>query len=348
VAVHLLRLQEDLKSRFGLDVTVWNESKEPYPTPRHDVRRVVNYPSFCLALLFRRERFWHLHTVSRLLLSLLPFYRLLGKRFMLTCHGEFLNGRLQKRDWASRRLREGLASCEAIVCVGEHIREQLEENGLPAGKLVVIHSFLPPDPGRKPRLPGEVQAFLDQAPGPVLASNGSLRLLDGRDMYGIDQMVEMLPRLRVEGPAPRLLIYLYDAPNSPHERPERLLQLLERARELGVGDRILFHKSRNEEFWPVLEHSRVFLRATLSEGFGISVLEAFAAGVPVVANAAAPRQAGCMLYPDRDIDRFARCVESALEMGEEERAGLRRHPMLQVDTAAALVAQYRALGFISA
>ena len=64
------------------------------------------------------------------------------------------------------------------------------------------------------------------------------------------------------------------------------LEMLQKlAREKGVSDRVRFLGQINHAEMPkYLKSSDVFIRPSLSEGFGISFIEAFAAGLPVIAT----------------------------------------------------------------
>lgn len=56
-------------------------------------------------------------------------------------------------------------------------------------------------------------------------------------------------------------------------------------KQLGVSDRVVFMPSKpNAELPAYLQASDVFVRASLSEGLGISFLEAMAAGIPIIAT----------------------------------------------------------------
>ena len=62
-----------------------------------------------------------------------------------------------------------------------------------------------------------------------------------------------------------------------------LEKLIQTAKELGVEDRIFFEKKvDNKEIPAYLKAADIFIRPSLSEGQGISFLEAMAAGVPVI------------------------------------------------------------------
>jgi glycosyltransferase involved in cell wall biosynthesis len=86
------------------------------------------------------------------------------------------------------------------------------------------------------------------------------------------------------------------------------LRLQQRARELMVADRCMFLGTRSD-IPAVLAASRVYLQSSRIEGFGIAVLEAMAAGLPVVASDAPGignlvRGAG-LLFPPGDAKSCA-------------------------------------------
>ncbi|MFA7310142.1 MAG: glycosyltransferase family 4 protein [Candidatus Paceibacterota bacterium] len=57
------------------------------------------------------------------------------------------------------------------------------------------------------------------------------------------------------------------------------------ARKIGVDDRVTFvGEIQNNDIPKYLQASDIFVRASRSEGFGISFVEAFAAGIPVIAT----------------------------------------------------------------
>lgn len=57
-----------------------------------------------------------------------------------------------------------------------------------------------------------------------------------------------------------------------------------RFKEMGVDDRMVFHHFHNRDLTGLYGHARCFIYPSLQEGFGIPILEAYAAGCPVLLN----------------------------------------------------------------
>lgn len=98
-------------------------------------------------------------------------------------------------------------------------------------------------------------------------------------------------------------------------------QLVAQARDDGLTDNVEFAGSV-ENVWPHLHNADVFASASLSEPFGIVIIEAMAAGLPVVAPATGgipelitPDVNG-LLFPPGDADRLAAHLIDLLESPE--------------------------------
>lgn len=147
-----------------------------------------------------------------------------------------------------------------VICVSDFIRRDLAAHGVPAERLVVSHNALEPSaPLRAPATPPHPRPFA-LAIGRVVAVKGFDILVDAwRDVPdGLDLVVVG------SGPA--------------------IADLRKRAGRRGVADRIRFAGwVSEEEKETFLASARMYLHPARFEAFGISVLEALAAGLPVVA-----------------------------------------------------------------
>jgi glycosyltransferase involved in cell wall biosynthesis len=94
-------------------------------------------------------------------------------------------------------------------------------------------------------------------------------------LKGISDLVRALPRIRADVPDVRLEI-AGSGPELPHIENE--------ARALGLSDSVTF-LGWQADLAPLLSRWDVFVQPSLEEGLGISLLEAMAAGLPVVATA---------------------------------------------------------------
>jgi glycosyltransferase involved in cell wall biosynthesis len=198
-----------------------------------------------------------------------------------------------------RYLERGLArATDGLVAITESLRRfTIEEVGIPAAKVETIHYGLDDLPA-----PWGVNAP-DAVPGGARIALAVSRLTAQK---GIDVAIRALPSL----PDDIVLVVLGDGPD--RESLERL------ARELGV-ERRTFLLGRVPDVAAWLRRAAVFVHPARWEGFGLAVLEAMLAGVPVVATnvSSLPElvvegETGLLVAPD-DPAALAAAVSSALE-----------------------------------
>jgi glycosyltransferase involved in cell wall biosynthesis len=214
------------------------------------------------------------------------------------------------RAGAFRYVERTLArASDRIVAITESLRRfTVEQVGVPAGKVETIHYGLDglPEPW------GENGP--DDVPPDARVLLSTSRLVPQK---GVDEAVRALPHL----PDDVVLVVV-------GEGPER--QALGRlARDLGVSER-LFLQGRVPDVAAWLRRATVFVHAARWEGFGLGVLEAMHAGLPVVATnvSSLPElvvdgQTG-LLVPTDDAAALAHAVAAALERPELGTAGRER------------------------
>ena len=173
-----------------------------------------------------------------------------------------------------------------VICITDALRRfNVERVGLPPEKLEVVHyglDELPAPWGPNPR---------DGVPADARVLLAVSRLVPQK---GIDVAVAALPRI-----AGAVLVVL-------GEGPERAA-LEERARTLGVADRV-FILGRAGDVVPWLRRAEVFVHPARWEGFGLVLLEAMLASLPVVASrvSAVPEivahaETGLLVEPDDPV-----------------------------------------------
>ena len=204
-----------------------------------------------------------------------------------------------------RYVELGLAQITSrIVTITEALRRfTIDQVGIPAEKVETIHYGLdePPRPwGENPRndVPSDARVLLAIA-----------RLTEQK---GVDVAVRALASL----PDDTVLVVL-------GEGPERET-LEELARELGVASRV-FLRGREPDVAAWLDRASVLVHPARWEGFGLGVLEAMLAGLPVVASnvSSLPElvvdgETGLLVRPD-DPSALALGIARALE--ERDRLG---------------------------
>jgi glycosyltransferase involved in cell wall biosynthesis len=149
-----------------------------------------------------------------------------------------------------------------IVAISDAVRTFHVRAGLPAERLVTIHYGL----DEVPRAPSELtpEAAGIPADAPLVLEVG--RLIEQKDHATLLRAVAQVPeaRLAILGWGPL------------EERTTAL------AAELGIADRVLLPGRVEPRDW--LERADVFAHTARWEGFGIVLLEAMLAGLPVVAT----------------------------------------------------------------
>ncbi|HVW88912.1 MAG TPA: glycosyltransferase, partial [Gaiellaceae bacterium] len=149
-----------------------------------------------------------------------------------------------------------------IVAISDAVREFHVAAGLPAGKLVTVHYGLDAAPGTPSELTPEAAGIPPDVPL-VLAIG---RLIEQKDHATLLRAFAGVPdaRLAILGWGPL------------EERTKEL------AAQLEIGDRVLVPGRVEPRDW--LRRADVFAHTSRWEGFGIVLLEAMLAGLPVVAT----------------------------------------------------------------
>jgi glycosyltransferase involved in cell wall biosynthesis len=156
--------------------------------------------------------------------------------------------------------------CRRIVAISDAVRLFLEQSSLPRDKLVTIHyglDELPPE--RSERTPEELGLAPD---APLVLAVG--RLIAQKDH---PTLLRAFARVHAERPDARLAII----GAGPLEQETRRL-----VAELGLDGAVLLPGRLAPRDW--LERATVFAHSSAWEGFGIVLLEAMLAGLPVVAT----------------------------------------------------------------
>ena len=232
---------------------------------------------------------------------------------------------------AARRSRRVVVPSNATAADVERLL------GVPRERIDVIPEAAGRPPGQAERSRAEVRAELDATDVPLLLTVSALR-----PHKNLARLIGAVARLE-PGRRPLLAMPGY---HTPHERELRAL-----ADELGVAERMRFLGwVSDQELEDLYRSADAFVFPSLSEGFGLPVLEAMARGVPVATSARTSLaevagEAALLFDPDDEasiadaIDRLL--YEEGLSAGLAS-AGLEQAARFTWDAAAELtVASYR-------
>jgi len=185
-----------------------------------------------------------------------------------------------------------------VIAVSPRVRESLLALGVAAERLELQPAFL--FPGAAPaELPPAIAGLLEGR-RPVLST-----ALFFRPEYGFELLVEAVKRLRARYPAIGSVVM-----GSGEQRgaAQRLVCAA------GLQDAILLAGDVTHEVsLAVQARSDVFVRPTLADGDSISVREAAALGVPVVASDVGMRPPEAILFESGDVDALVAAIQGALD-----------------------------------
>ncbi|MBI2425473.1 MAG: glycosyltransferase family 4 protein [Candidatus Hydrogenedentes bacterium] len=199
-----------------------------------------------------------------------------------------------------------IANSGAVAATLKHPRVHIIHNGIDLD----LFETLPP----RAQVRNELQIAAD---APVIAVVGRLEAWKGQHVF-----IEAIPEILRAHPAARFLVVGGSAVN----KPEYLPQLKARSVELGVDEAVCFSGIR-KDIPAVLSATDVLVLPSVTpEPFGLTLIEAMAAGVPVVATAQGgpleiveDGKSGVLIAPD-NAGALARAVVALLAEPEQREA----------------------------
>lgn len=252
-------------------------------------------------------------------LSLGRPFRRQGPGAVLTVHSGLVPGFLEER--AHRELaRAATLGFSRVICTNESISAALHASGVPASKLEVLTPFLP-DEEAVEALPPEVVELRARA-RPLFAA----AMAEG-NQYGLEVLLGALDELCARHPSMGLLLF---GPGVGALSPARFSRLGGRALLLEAVEHPLARA--------LIGAADIFLRPTLADGDSVSVREALAAGVRVVASEVGKRPPGVTLFRSGDSADLVRAIDRSLSLPQPPR------PRAGEEASARLVAAWEGIG----
>lgn len=173
-----------------------------------------------------------------------------------------------------------------IICVGPALRDAAIALGTPAERTEIAPAFLAAENPETPLEP-RLLDWIEQR-RPLLST-----ALFFRPEYGFDLLIEGILRLRRRYPALGCLVM---------GSGEQSAEAEQRVREAGLENEVLLLGDVDHDTCLALMcRSDVFVRPTLQDGDSMSVREALALGIPVVASRVGSRPPGAILFQPDDV-----------------------------------------------
>ncbi|MEO8199309.1 MAG: glycosyltransferase [Gemmatimonadota bacterium] len=225
-----------------------------------------------------------------------------GLPLVTTVHG-FTGGDWKNRLYERIQLR-AFRRFDAVVAVSESVATRLRATHVPGSKVVVIPNAF--DATRQPLTRDQARRELGISPGtPVIGWVGRLSREKGLDV--------LLEAMSVMSDRSVTLSVLGDG--------REKAALVAQANSLGIDDRIKWHGMIPDagRFYRAFD---AYVLSSRTEGTPISLFEAMAAGVPVVATAVGGvpdvvSTVEAVLVPPESPVRMARAIEGTLEQRNE-------------------------------
>lgn len=272
---------------------------------------------FLLRRMIRKEKYEIVHCHTRRAQALSPLFGRADPsvKWIVTRRMDYA----VKRDWYHRHLYN--RRVDGIVAISQKIADLLAEGGVRREKIRVIHSGVDPAPFQKAKA-AELKSDL-----PVI---GTVAVLEERKGHRF--LLEAAALLKQQG---HRLTYLFAGDGSEKERLKRI------AVQLGLQEEVIF-LGFVSDIPSFLAKVGIFVLPSLYEGLGVSVLEAMAAGKPVVASGVGglpevveDRVTG-LLVPPGDSWALARAISTLVsekglmrEMGDKGCQRIQRHFTMQ-------------------
>lgn len=234
--------------------------------------------------------------------------KLKGSQSVLTLHS--FRDTVKTLGWLDLlMLKYVLKHVNAIISPGKNEMEAVYQWYPDRKAMVMITPFIPPEmTDVEPKLPETLEAFYSKYPTVISANGSNLNFYKGADIYGLDLMVELCHLLMARQDV--AVVYCQTGANDP----EYLANIRSRIDTYGMTERF-FIFTEEVAFWRVIAKSKVFIRPTRTDSFGISVAEGILLGVPTVASDVCERPEGTVLFKTGDLEDLYHKTVEAMDSG---------------------------------
>jgi glycogen(starch) synthase len=317
IASHIERMMEYLRA-LGHHV----RALSPFSSsrPGHEKTHIMHLPFVLAQDGCPQIRHWHLTGWHRLLV-MACCERLLPGKSVYTLHVD-----LERVGPPDTLLRWMLHPVDTVVCVKEEDARRIRERRLHEN-VVVIPAFIP---SRQPPQPeDELCEWLHSRSPALLVMATHWGVTGGQPTYGLDLLLSNMEQLVEHFPRLGLLALV---PAGPIPDDQRQL-VAEQLRNHPVHVRFV---DRPVDLLAVLPAADIFVRPTRTDGDALSIREAAALGVRVVASDCVARPVPCRLFRSGSQEELQSALLTALQ-----------DPVLEVpvawEHADALLNEYRQL-----
>lgn len=304
VALHLVRLLEAF-ARSGVDACGVTLGGIPAGFP--GVRR------FRFRDFLDRSAI-HYHTDEgnyRWMIMFALWWRFLRIPYAVTVHS-FRHRAEFSSSIVRRRLRRAYNNANVIIAISDQVKQELHSRiGVNESLITVVNSALPISLWeKKAKMPDSIPYEWLTAPVRVLANAGRLVRYQGKDLYGLDVIVNAFRQ--IDSPDLHCLIVIGDVVDV-----SLFTELCTLVRDT---NNVHLMNGFHEILAPVVSHAHIVLRPTRTEGGqSLTLSEAIELGRWAIGSDAVTRPKGTILFRNEDAADLARAVRECTENVRQNR-----------------------------
>lgn len=300
ISIHIKRMREHLlKDKQEVNLYTTNESDLIDIKPTR-IRQLL------LKIIFMNGVI-HSHLTGyweKIILGFISFF--FRKKIVITIHGESLkvdSGRGSK--FLKKLYRFSITQIPHIICVNPDIKKEGLKLGIKEEKLSVITPYIAPVKNIKDyeKINLEVWEFIENAHKngkKVITGNGNIRFFKNEDLYGLDLLIELMHLLKEEGQSVSLIFALLGYEEQSEKERKYFNELITRIKKYNLENDIFIYKTKNTEYYPILDKTDIFIRPTNTDGYPLSLCEALSLKNISIASDVCIREKGTILFKSRD------------------------------------------------
>jgi len=301
VSIHIKRLFERIsESYFGANV-ILKSFHGTYSDRNRNIYK-VNFKFWeFLQLLFISKRILHIHTArwhAWLFILIFGFKHSL----ILTLHNQKFK---EKQNIFKFLISKCFLKKANYILVndGDYRDFLINMFQLNSAKLKIVSAYIPPLDVEFKGLPDKISRFIKDRKFVISANGSGVKIRNGRDLYGLDVLVDIIFKLKDEIPGIGLVYLLPQIGNK-----EYFDSIFEKIRFNNLEENILIFQEQISNGFEIWAKSDLFIRPTQTDIEGISVKEALSFGIPVIASNVCTRPKESILYQEGDANELLKKV----------------------------------------
>lgn len=306
ISMFIKRMKMFLEKR-KLENTVWNIGN----TGSRDIKnKIIPMKLKYVPLKYlseNRNTIIHYHISgekSKIYIGLFNWILFRGRKKIITIHGE-CSDLFDNNKWI---MKKTLNTFDLIICVKSGDENYLKQQGINTA-IKEIPAYINPleDINDFQSIPKNVKEFIENS-NFLISANGCIRFYHNEDLYGLDMLVEMMKALQNKGYKPQLLFALLAKETQTQAEKEHYRTLKELIKKYGLENDVFIYEVQDTEFYPILIKSKLFIRATNTDGDAVSLREALYFKIPSLASDIVTRPEGTVLFEARDQEDLEKKV----------------------------------------